>query len=180
MSKDKDVTRREIIKELMLNRTRINLKMSMLAGDLMIRARRHDNSYTSEDEMNLLLMMKDTNDEFKKERYWELVEEFHAKANDYLPAFHEFDISKMNILQLTEYIIHMVCTYDKKVVESNADKSIEAYTEFVISGLGCSMLSDDIKGIIRETVEYIVDRNASIIKNLPKGDDPIDVKRAEE
>jgi hypothetical protein len=155
-----DVTRRLLIK-----RGRVSLKLSSIANDIAANGRRHDNSYTDSTELNIIMKIENSDDEEEKKKYKEILKGIHENNNSYLPGYHDNDLSKMNMIQLIEFICHRVTEYDIKVIEEGAPSYIDNYIEFVCDGLN---MTDDLRGVISETVRYVVEKNKTILKNLPK------------
>lgn len=164
------MNRNEVIKKILFNRTKVNLKLSSIANDLASRGRRHDNSYTDNTELTLMVNMYNATTDESKLHYKEMLDNIHANANDYLPAYHGNDLSKMNMIQLLEFIVDRVSRYETLVSNESCDNSIESYTDYVLKDLE---VTDELRGIILNTVEYIIDRNKSIMKNLPKSSNDI-------
>lgn len=153
---------KNILKEIMLHRQRVSLKMSTIANDIAANGRRHDNSYTGDIEYRLLEKIAKENNPKDKSHYQSLLESIHAETNDYLPDFHD-GIENMNMLQLLEYIADRIARIDAR---EDRPTTIEGYKKEVIDSL--SSLSPDLEKIIGNTVEYFINRNKSILKTLDK------------
>lgn len=158
--------RNDIVKELLLKRARVSIKMSSIANDIAARGRRHDNSYTDDSEMSLLIALRETDDEELKTQMEKLLKGIHALNNDYIPGYHS-SAEDMNMIQLIEYITHRITEYDELVVNKGYPKEVSDYQKFVWEELYIEEYSG-LYYVVGNTVEYIVDRNNSIIKNLPK------------
>ena len=166
--------RADIIKDILIKRTRVSIKLSTIANDLAARGRRHDNSYTDTMEMNLLEKIQDSDNEVDKKRNEKLLNGIHSNANDYMPAFHNGNVSHMNMLQLLEYIAHRVTEYESSVVSDNKSMNKVECVGYVLDGF--NHLSEDLSGVIVNTVIYMIDRNESIRNNLPKSSEEISAK----
>ena len=159
----------EVMQKIMMHKARVSIKMSDLANDLGARGRRHDNSYTGDNELAILMKIRESDNASDIVRYEQLLHEIHAKNNDCEPDFHKGNISEMNMFQLIEYIVDKIAYYDEMVVNENAQKDFDHYKNYVLSDLN---VSDDLRGVIEETVLYVIDRNKSIVKNLAKETNP--------
>lgn len=166
--------RADIIKDILIKRTRVSIKLSSIANDLAARGRRHDNSYTDKIEMDLLEKIQDSDNEVDKKRNEKLLRGIHSSVNDYLPAFHDGNVCYMNMLQLLEYIAHRVTEYETSVVTDNKTMNKVECVGYVIGGF--NHLSEDLSGVIMNTVMYMIDRNESIKNNLPKSSEEISAK----
>lgn len=164
-----------IIVEILKHRARVYNKLKSIGDDLVIRGRTHDNSYTEPTEAAIYSKMLDTKDDMSKKKYKTMLDGIHMMNNDYYPKFHDNDLSKMNMIQLIIFITDSVVKLEEKALDTGTALSLEVYKEHVIRSFGTT-LSPDLEGIIGETVEYIVDRNKSILKNLPKNDYKYDVE----
>ena len=154
--------KKDILKEIMLHRQRVSLKLSAVANDIAANGRRHDNSYTGDVEYNLLKKIASDSDIDNKRHYMELLDSVHAEANDYYPEFHG-GIEHMNMIQLLEYIADRIVRID---ASEDRPTTIEGYQKAVINSL--EPVSFDLQGVIENTVEYFLDRNKSILKSLNK------------
>lgn len=160
----------DIMKELLIKRTRVSIKLSSIANDIAARGRRHDNSYNSDSEIDILIKIKESKDPEMVNRYTEMLKSIHGNNNDYCPEFHDNDLSKMDMIQLLEFIAHKINEYDELIVEYNLPVNVGDYAVYVLDGL---TVDEQLKGVITNTINYVVDRNGSIIKNLPKSSEKI-------
>lgn len=154
----------DIYKEIMKHRQRVSLKMSTIANDIAARGRRHDNSYTDSMEYNLIEEYVNADNEDDKSHYGKLIRHLHSERNDYLPEYND-GIKNMNMIQLLELIAEKVTIIDERYGTNN---DMDFYKEKVIELLNPEDMSDDLKSIIKNTVEYYVDRNGTIMKSLKK------------
>lgn len=159
----------DILKEIMKHRQRVSIKLSSVANDIAARGRRHDNSYTESVEYNLIEKYTKTSDDEDKERYLKLLKDIHSERNDYLPEYHG-GIDKMNMIQLLELIAERIVLLDERY----GSNDIELYKSEIIENIG--PISDDLKGVIENTIEYFINRNASILKSLQKSIDADSVR----
>ena len=155
----------DALRKVFMHKARVSTRMSDLANDLGARGRRHANSYTGDTELSLLMKIEESDSAEDVRRYHELLDEIHAKNNDYEPNFHKY-IGEMNMIQLIEFIVDRVAVYDRLVVEDGYPNAFEGYVSNIMMDL--PNISDDLRGVIRETILYVVDRNKSIAKNLAK------------
>lgn len=154
--------KKDILKEIMLHRQRVSLKLSSVANDIAANGRRHDNSYTDHLEYRLLEKIAKEKDVDKKQHYKELLESIHIKANGYYPEFNG-GIEHMDMVQLLEYIADRIARIDAR---EDRPTTIHEYQDEVIKSLGT--VSPDLEGVIRNTVDYFIMRNKSILKTLNK------------
>ena len=167
---DTDFDRNRLIKWLMRHRTRVGNKMSALGNDLAIRGRRHDNTYTDDMESELFIKAKTASTYEERLRATEGLYNLHARNNDYYPEFHKGGLSDMNMAQIIELICERMALYEETILENgNTILSIEPdrYYEFVLLGFPEDM-PDIIKDIVRNTIDYIVDKNSVIKKMIEK------------
>lgn len=155
----------DIIKKVLMHRSRVSVKLSSIANDIAARGRRHDNSYTGGTEMNLLIKIANEKDANKKLELKKVLKGIHTNNNDYIPDFHDNGISGMNMIELLEFIADKISEYDLMVINDNAPNDLDAYHKYVINGL---TLSSDLSSVIKETIMYFINRNESIRKSLPK------------
>lgn len=151
----------KILKEIMMHRQRVSLKMSSIANDLAANGRRHDNSYTGDVELNLINKIAAETDPDEKLHYKELLDSIHSENNDYCPDYHK-GISGMNMIQLIEYLSELVV----RIEERQDGTSLTDMKKEIQDSTG--PLSDDMRNVINNTIEYIVDRNKAILKSLNK------------
>lgn len=156
------MTKNDIIKKILMHRSRVSIKLSTIGNDIAARGRRHDNSYTGETEMSLINKIISEPD--KKEKYTELLSAIHSKNNDYCPEYHG-GINEMDMIQLLEYIADEIV----KVDERGDSFSTNEYVDKVLLSITSKyQISDDLNSIISNTVLYFLDRNKTILKNLEK------------
>lgn len=177
----KEDLKNEVVKDMLLHRQRVSLKLSTIANDIAVRGRRHDNSYTEDTELELSIKLKKADNVEDIERISKILHNLHAKNNDYLPDFHNGDVSKMNMIQLLEFIADCVTKCDEELlglnIEFDDNESVFGfYYKYIMDEL--PEISDDLLSIIKNTVDYMIDRNSVILKSLPKnsaeyGDNPI-------
>lgn len=153
------MNRNSIIKEILLHRQRVSLKLTNIANDIAARGRRHDNSYTG--DVEIALIEKIIKEPEKKDYHKQLLDSLHAKNNDYLPDYHG-GIEEMNMIQLLEFIADRIATID----ESGEKRDLEFYQKEIIASL--PPISFDLEGVIKHTIEYFVDRNGSILRSIQK------------
>ena len=155
------MNRNGIIKEILLHRQRVSVKLINIANDIAARGRRHDNSYTGDVEITLIEKIIKEPD--KKEYHKKLLDSLHAKNNDYLPDYHG-GIEEMNMIQLLEFIADKIATID----ERGEQLDLKSYQKEIISML--PPISFDLQYVIEHTIEYFIDRNGSILRSLQKSE----------
>lgn len=158
-----------LVKWLMNHRTRVANKMSVLGNDLAIRGRRHDNSYTGDTESELFIKAKTSKDINNRMRYGLMVQNLHEGSNDYLPGYHENGLSDMNLVQLIELICDNMAALEERISNpNNGDTEVklnpEDYYDAALERIP-EDTPDIVKDMIRNTVDYIVDKNA-VIKGM--------------
>lgn len=152
----------DIIKEILLHRSRVSVKLSSIGNDIAARGRRHDNSYTGDVELSLINKIIDEPEE--REHNMELLKAVHSKNNDYYPEYHD-GIKGMDMIQLLEYIADKIVQID----ERKEDLSDNDYVNIIISDIASKYsLSVDLASVISNTILYFLDRNAAILKSLQK------------
>lgn len=168
------MTKNELLKLFLLHRSRVSLKMSKLGNDLAARGRRHDNSYSGSTELCIMEKISNTSDEDEKAHNKKLLYSIHASKNDYLPEFFENGILDMNVLQLIEFITDKVVEFEESVLKPGELSTVDVNEckKYVISKF--DNVSDDVKSIIGNTVEYICDSNKAILKTLMRSEEGVD------
>lgn len=156
------MNKNDIIKEVLMHRSRVAVKLSSVGNDIASRGRRHDNSYTG--DVELTLINKIINDPDNKEHNMELLRAIHSKNNDYCPEYHD-GIIGMDLVQLLEYIAEKVVQLDERK-EKLSDND---YVNIIIGDISSKYsLSVDLACILSNTILYFLDRNAAILKSLQK------------
>lgn len=172
----------DVIHWLLDHRSRVGKRMSSLGNDLAIRGRRHDNSYSETVETNQFMAFYNVStsdpERFKKrDHHASLVREIHKQRNDYLYGFFDNGVNDMNMLQIMEYICDRITLWEefKAGVISPInydilmdDESKEDIRHYILTGL--PELSPDMKSVVLNTVDYILDRNAVIKQILERGE----------
>lgn len=170
-------TKMNVIKWLIGHRDKVSEKLSSLGNDLAIRGRRHDNSYTDDTECELFIQMENAETQEQKDHYKELLHSIHGKVNDYDPLYFEEDGTVgMHILQLLEYICDKMAYYEATHIKVSAMPTQEYY-DFVLEDLG--EISDDLIIIIKNTIDYIYNKNM-VIKRTMKQEEKHNYEQAEE
>ena len=167
------MTKNDIIKMFLLHRSRVSVKMSKLANDLGARGRRHDNSYSNPTELHIIENIINAKNDEDRAHNEKLLSNIHSSKNDYLPDFFDNGIKDMNILQLTEFIVDKVVEFEEENIRTNNASKInkEKCQNYVITRSGG--ISEDMKSIILNTVDYICDSNAAILKTLMRSEEGV-------
>lgn len=154
--------KKDILKEIMLHRQRVSLKLSTIANDIAANGRRHDNSYTGDTEYALIEKITKEKDPTNKAHYIELLNSVHEQNNDYYPEYN-YGIENMNMLQLLELIADKIVRIEER---EDRPSDVNDYKREIISSLG--HISGDLQGVIENTIEYFIDRNKAILKIISK------------
>ena len=151
----------QVIKQMMFHRTKVALKMSTIANELVMRGRRHDNSYSSETELAIATKLLDKNLSEEEVSYnKELLDQIHGTFNDYDPRYFEQGFHEMNLIQLIEYIADKMARYEEEHLKDGKDEYIskipsEEYHEYVLSGLG--KIPTILAEFIENTIDFLID-----------------------
>ena len=80
----------------------------------------------------------------------------------------------MNVLQLIEFITDKVVEFEESVLKPGELSTVDVNEckKYVISKF--DNVSDDVKSIIGNTVEYICDSNKAILKTLMRSEEGVD------
>ncbi len=149
--------RGKVIKWLMDHRSRVSSKLAIVASDLIMRGRRHDNSYTSETEVDLFIKAREGD---QQEYHKELLSRVHENLNDYCFRYYSNGLLGMNLVQLFEYICDKMSRLEEERGIKLGEKSNitkEDYINAVTAEFG--ELSEGFAALISNTVEYIMDAN---------------------
>ena len=167
---DRYFNKNKLIKWLMSHRLRVSNKMSVLGNDLVIRGRRHDNSYSDDMEVELATRSKTSDILAERKRYAEMLENLHKAHNDYCPLYFENGLLDMNLVQIMELICDSMARYEEtKTSDGNRVISInpEDYYDYVLA-----VFPEDIpellQSLVKNTIDYIVDKNSVIKKMIEK------------
>lgn len=172
----------DVIHWLLDHRMKVGKRLSELGNDLAIRGRRHDNSYSETVETNQFMAFYNVSandpDRFKKrDHHADLVKEIHKQRNDYLCGFFDNGIADMNMLQLMEYLCDRITLWEEfkagTISPINYDilmdeESKNDIKHYILAGL--PDLSPELKSIVLNTVDYILNRNAVIKQLLERGE----------
>ena len=149
-----------VIKQLLNHRSRVAMKMSIIAQDLMTRSRRHDNSYSGDTEIAIAVKANSPIPSIR-ERNKKLLKGIHDTMNDYCPAYFKGGIKDMTMIQLIEFIAdRMARCEEESVTEDGRPKEIsfEDYYNFMKGDLGDDV-PDALQSIILNTIQCIIDNN---------------------
>lgn len=156
------MNKNDIIKEVLMHRSRVSVKLSSIGNDIAARGRRHDNSYTGDAELTLIGKIIDEPE--NREHNMELLQGIHSKNNDYYPEYHD-GINGMNMVQLLEYIADKIVQLDEKRMKLSDNE----YVKLIIDDISSKYpISVDLACIISNTIMYFLDRNGEILKSLQK------------
>lgn len=156
------MNKNDIIKRVLMHRSRVAVKLSSIGNDIAARGRRHDNSYTGDVELTLIGKIIDEPD--NREHNMELLRGVHSKNNDYCPEYHD-GINGMNMIQLLEYIAEKIVQLDEKKMKLSDND----YVRLIIDDISSNYpISVDLACIISNTILYFLDRNGEILKSLQK------------
>lgn len=175
------VGKSDVIHWLLDHRMKVSNRLSSLGNDLAIRGRRHDNTYSEPVEMNRFaefynISLSDAARDEKRDRCADMVKNLHKKRNDYLYGFFENGINGMNMLQLMEYICDRITLWEEfkagNISPINYDILMDETSRndvrhYVLVGL--PELSPDMKAVVLNTVDYILDKNAILKKIVERG-----------
>lgn len=171
-----EYTRMHVIKWLIGHRDKVSEKLTLIGNDLVVRGRRHDNSYTDDTEMGVFIRMKNAVTQEQKKHFGDVLSSIHGNVNDYIPAyFGETGIKGMHILQLTEYICDKMATYEETHARMGELPS-EEYYNYVLEGLGD--ISDDLVSIVKNTMDYVYNKNL-VINRTMKQEEKINYEQKE-
>jgi hypothetical protein len=139
--------------------------MSMLGNDIVIRGRRHDNSYTSETEVDIISKIAKATTNEEKKHFTELLTNIHGNCNDYRVTYHKQGISDMNMVQMLELICDRMSRYESNHTVSGEFPD-EEYLSYVLNGFG--EVSDDLANVIKNTTKYVYNRNLVVKQSMKK------------
>jgi len=158
-----------VLKQLLAHRSRVAMKMSIIAQDLMARSRRHDNSYSEETEMVIAVKANSPIPSIRNKNK-QLLKGVHDAMNDYCPAYYKNGLKGMTLIQLIEFISdRMARCEEESVTDDGLPKklSTEDYYNFMKGDFGVE-LSDTFHDVIMNTIECIIDNNKYIKGILQK------------
>ena len=175
----------KVIKHMMFHRTKVALKMSTIANELVKRGRRHDNSYSSDTEISLAVKAQDMSLSKEDREYNKgLLVHIHGTFNDYSPLYFEQGLRNMNLIQLIEYIADKMAEYEEEYPHQEGDEYIpeipaREYFDYVVKDLG--NIPTILVELIENTISWMIDNikytKAMLLKKGMEVDDYVKVKK---
>lgn len=171
-NKEEQFTREDknvVLKQLLMHRNRVAMKMGIIAQDLMARSRRHDNSYSEETEMSIAIKANSPIPSIRKKNK-ALLKGVHDAMNDYCPNYFSNGLKGMTLIQLIEFISDRMARCEEESITDDGlpmNLSAEDYFNFMKEDFGME-LSEELHSIVMNTIECIIDNNKYIKGMLMK------------